>query len=333
MPLHSAPVAGGSSLVPTAVKTANYTAAPSDFVPVDTTSGSVTITLPTTPPDKTQIAVKMIVLGGTNTVTITRGGSDVFNMTGGSTSLSLTLLFQGVILQYAASGGIWYVVADDIPASALATLSTSAPPVDSGAGSAGTASTVARGDHYHPSGVLLPSGIYVPAIWSKNTITNLTLNREYCIGFDLAPQTIDRFAFRQTTAGSAGAVVRIGIRNDSNQQPGTVAYQETVDVTGANGWKQTTALNYAHPGGILWFSWCGQGWSTTAPGVDGTSDRMAGWVRAFATNTAFANLQGGSDPDNIVGTQDSITGTLPSTFTANPGGAVNTTMRLFIRRA
>lgn len=106
-------------LVPTAVKTANYTAAPKDFVPVDTTAGSVAITLPTAPADKSRIAIKHVIQGGTNLVTYTCGGSDTLNKTGGATSGTLTLLAQAVILQYKASSGIWYVQADDLPVSQL----------------------------------------------------------------------------------------------------------------------------------------------------------------------------------------------------------------------
>lgn len=111
--------AGGSSLTPTAVKTANYTASASDFVPVNTTSGSITITLPTAPADKSIVGVKQVIQGGSNTVTIAAGGSDVFNKTSGSTTLTLTLVNQGVQLQYASSSGIWYVFSDDLPLSGL----------------------------------------------------------------------------------------------------------------------------------------------------------------------------------------------------------------------
>lgn len=105
----------GSSLTPTAVKTSGYTAVVGDFVPVDTTSGSVTITLPTAPADKSQIAVKQVIRGGTNTVTIAAGGSDVFNRAGGPTTLTLTLSNSAFSLQYKSSTAIWYAVSDDLP--------------------------------------------------------------------------------------------------------------------------------------------------------------------------------------------------------------------------
>jgi hypothetical protein len=108
-----------AALAATAVKTANYTAAAGDFVPVDASGGSITVTLPSAPADKTRIAVKLIAVSGANTVTIARGGSDLFNKAGGSTSLSLSLLNQSVLLQYDAGGGLWYVQASDTPVGVL----------------------------------------------------------------------------------------------------------------------------------------------------------------------------------------------------------------------
>lgn len=109
---------GASALAPTAVKTSGYTAAVSDLVPVDATSGGVTITLPTAPADKSLIAIKKID-SSPNAVTIARGGSDVFNKAAGSTSLTLSLANQAVLLQYASSTGVWYVTAGDVPLSQL----------------------------------------------------------------------------------------------------------------------------------------------------------------------------------------------------------------------
>ncbi len=113
-------VGAAQGLIPTAAKTSGYTASPGDFVPVDTSGGSVTVTLPTAPADKSRVEIKMINTGGGNTVTINTGGSDVFNKAGGGTSATLSLLNQGVMLQYAAgSPGIWYVQSDDLPLSQL----------------------------------------------------------------------------------------------------------------------------------------------------------------------------------------------------------------------
>lgn len=108
----------GVALFPTGVKTSGYTAAAGDLVPVDATSGTVAITLPTAPADRTRIMVKKVD-ASTNTVTVTRGGSDVFNTAGGATSLTLTLRFQATGLQYASATGIWFVVSDDLALSQL----------------------------------------------------------------------------------------------------------------------------------------------------------------------------------------------------------------------
>jgi hypothetical protein len=107
-------------LIPVALKTAGYPANANEFVPADATAGALVVTLPTAPADKTRIGVKKID-ASTNLVTITRGGTDVFNKAGGSTSVSLTYANQGVQLQYVAATGIWYAVASDLGLTALDT--------------------------------------------------------------------------------------------------------------------------------------------------------------------------------------------------------------------
>lgn len=107
------------ALTPTTVKTTTYSAAANDFVPCDNTSGSFTITLPNAPADKTVFGAKMVIQGGTNTITISCSGSDVFNKVGGSTSGTLSYSNQCYIFQYKASSGIWYLIADDLPKTAL----------------------------------------------------------------------------------------------------------------------------------------------------------------------------------------------------------------------
>lgn len=103
---------------PTAVKTSSYAAAVGDDVRVDISGGSVATTLPTTPADKTRVGLKVIKISGTpgsTAATLVCGGSDRFNVAGGSTTLTLTALFQGVIAQYHSSDGIWMVQSTDTP--------------------------------------------------------------------------------------------------------------------------------------------------------------------------------------------------------------------------
>ena len=166
-------------LTPTAVKTnasSPYSAAVGDFVPVDTTSGNVTVTLPTAPADKTRIGVKHIIQGGANTVSITSGGSDVFNKAGGSTSLTLSLLNQGVLLQYASSSAIWYVQADDLPLSLLAQL---ASPAFTGTPTAPTASALDNSTKlattaYTDSAVSAAGALLTPLLVSSTQQTGST---------------------------------------------------------------------------------------------------------------------------------------------------------------
>lgn len=103
-------------LTPTAVKTANYTVAAGEYVPVNTASGSVTVTLPSSPADGTQVAVKLV--AGSNSCVVSRSGSDVFNVAGGATTLTLSAAGLGVTLRYALAGGIWYSL-DSTPLSSL----------------------------------------------------------------------------------------------------------------------------------------------------------------------------------------------------------------------
>ena len=102
-----------SALTQTAVQTSNYTALPNQIVPVSTASGNVTVTLPQGAPSGSIVAVKMVTLGGSNTVTVQAVSGDVFNKAGGGTTLTLSLSSQGVILEYQA--GIWMVLSDDLP--------------------------------------------------------------------------------------------------------------------------------------------------------------------------------------------------------------------------
>lgn len=107
------------TITPTAVQSANYTAKPYDFVLCDTTVAGFAVALPTAPPDRTVVGVKLVILSTGHAVTVATGGTDAFNVPGGATTLTLTLLFQGVTLQYQGAGGIWVVLGDDLPLSQL----------------------------------------------------------------------------------------------------------------------------------------------------------------------------------------------------------------------
>jgi hypothetical protein len=103
-------LAYAGQLTPTGTKTANYTAAAGDLVPCDTSGGAFTVTLPTGPAGLSLAAV--LIINGTNTVTVAAGGTDVFDKAAGPASITL---YPGagpgpaaVSLQYRTSGNIWY---------------------------------------------------------------------------------------------------------------------------------------------------------------------------------------------------------------------------------
>lgn len=106
-----------SALTQTAVKTSAYAAQPNQLVPVSTAGGAITVTLPTGTPAGSLVGVKMVTQASTNAVTVTAVAGDAFNKSGGSTTLTLSLLNQGVLLEYQA--GVWLVVADDLALSQL----------------------------------------------------------------------------------------------------------------------------------------------------------------------------------------------------------------------
>lgn len=175
----------GTVLVPTAVKTTNYTAVVNDFIPVDTTSGTVTITLPTAPADKAQIGIKQVIRGGTNVVTIAAGGSDVFNRAGGPTTATLTLSSQSLIAQYKASGAIWYLITGDTPyGSLIANANTwsgaqtfTVPVAIASGGTNGSTLTAQIRFDVNGGGATLPTGV-VTACWvapHAGTITGYTI--------------------------------------------------------------------------------------------------------------------------------------------------------------
>lgn len=230
----SADSGSGLALNPTAVKTANYTAVASDFVPVDTTSGNVTVTLPTAPADKTVVAVKHVIQGSTNTVTIARGGSDVFNKAGGSTSLTFAALNQAVLLEYKATGAIWYVVAADIPNfSVLADVHAATALVDGN-------------DLYYDAVGALVKGraprIVATAVGNLGTSKTIDLNNRLYSIFTCA---VDQATCDLTLSNiAAGAEWRIELTNASGGsrtvtlQPGAVAVavaaSTTVTVVGSS---------------------------------------------------------------------------------------------------
>jgi hypothetical protein len=104
----------------TAVQTASTVAAVANqFVLVSTASTAVTVNFPVAPANFAVVGIKMVAQASTNMVTAQLGGSDTFDVTGGSTTATLKLLNQGAIWQYNSSTAVWVKISDNLPLSQL----------------------------------------------------------------------------------------------------------------------------------------------------------------------------------------------------------------------
>ena len=114
--------AGSTELVPQIITAGVSPSAGGQMFACDTTTAPFTVTLPSAPAEGTQVGAKLIAQSGSNAVTIAASGTDRFNYTGGATSETLQYLNQGILLQYhAGTVGVWYVLTDDFPLTALDT--------------------------------------------------------------------------------------------------------------------------------------------------------------------------------------------------------------------
>lgn len=95
------------STVATTVKTEAYTANVGDLVVCNASAGGFTVYLPGSPANGSRITIKKID-STSNTITVQRSGSDVFNVAGGGSTIQVYLPSQTVTVQY--HSGIWYVI-------------------------------------------------------------------------------------------------------------------------------------------------------------------------------------------------------------------------------
>jgi hypothetical protein len=129
----------------------------------------------------------------------------------------------------------------------------------------------------------------------------------------LPPGLIDRLCIEVTTAGSAGAVIRLGAYafSPTGSLPvgGLLVDGGTVDATTTGAKEITVSLN--HPGGPIYLAAATQGAPTTLPVV-----RAQGGGRLFMVQTALRTQLG-----NRLGfVATGVTGTLPDPF---PAGATD----------
>jgi hypothetical protein len=89
-------------------KTANYSANPGELVSCDVSGGSFTVTLPSSPADKSVIYVKLNKTGTDKYLTLAYSGSDKFNTATGNTQIFMYLFGEYAQCQYDSATGLWY---------------------------------------------------------------------------------------------------------------------------------------------------------------------------------------------------------------------------------
>lgn len=278
-----------STLTRTSVKTANYTAALYDLVPCDTSAGAFTVTLPAASTGKGRIAVKLVVSG--NTLNLALTGSDKFNVTGGSTTGTLTLTNQGIICESDGSS-IWTVTADDIPLSQLDSRYSTPAGLFTGA---------------------IPGQWYLPDIAIEGGgVSTLSFGTLYAMPKLLRAGTIAGIAARHFGTATASEVCRLGIYADNGTgYPGALVIDAgTIDLSTAVAIKSITISQAISTSGLYWLAGVKQGPTNNATML----------VFAASAGIAQSRFQMPADSDfqarTTCGfTQASVTGALPANFT------------------
>ena len=294
----------------TTSKTTTYSAVDGDFVLADASGGAFTVTLPT-PTAGRRVAVKKTD-SSANAVTVATASG---NIDGSSTR---TLAAQYQAQHYAADGTNWQ--RESVPA--VSTIAASGTP---------SSTTYLRGDGTWatPSATATPmvppafldSGVYAPlnpgTSISTGQHSNNTLNGWQCVPFCVSKTvTMSKISVQVTTAGSAGAVLRVGIYADSGGRPGALISDlgtQLVDSTGTKDWTYTGTFT---AGVQYWLITVNQ----TAVGASfNIHTPQAQMGRATGSTVAGFSLVG-YDSGNTGGT-GSISGALPDPL--NVGTTVN----------
>jgi hypothetical protein len=289
---------------PTAVKTSAYTAAPGDLIPVDATSAAFTVTLPTAPADKSRVTFKKID-ASVNAVTLAAGGSDVFNKTGGLTTLVMALQNTSVTVQYAASTAIWYAVVNDTPMSALdgryaplVSPALTGPPTAPTA-PAGTNTTQLATTAYVASNAPLAS----PALTGTPTVPTATAGTSTTQAASTA-FVATSYAPLASPALSGTPTVPTASAGTNTTQAATTAFVQTACTntggTTAMQASKTTAYT-AVAGDFVPSNAVSAGFTVTLPTTPANGARVAVMKTDTSTN-AVTIAAGGSDVINAAGT-------------------------------
>jgi hypothetical protein len=286
----------GRFLNKTATKTADYTAAVRDLVLVDTTSGSVTVTLPTGAAAGDPVGIRRL-SAGINTLTVQRGSSDTIAVgTGTATSITLTLQDRTVVLESDGAGS-WTPVAGyqsltSLDAHFQGSLASGQYYHPVSAGSSGTSSTLANGS-------LRVAPFFVP--------NSVTLSR---IGAEI------------TSAGDAGCKLRLGIyADDGTGYPGALVL-DAGTIAGDSVAVQEITISQALSPGLYWIGGAVQLVTVTQPTVRTTGT----WTPPVSIRAGTTIPSAGASMIGYV--HGSVSGALPSSFTATvaPAGSTPRTL-------
>jgi hypothetical protein len=105
----------GSGMTLVGDKSANYSLSANQFATANISSASITFTLPTAPANGTLCGGKIVVAGAGHTLTVSTGGSDVFDEAGGSTSSVLYGNGDSKTWEYDTANATWVAVSTDDP--------------------------------------------------------------------------------------------------------------------------------------------------------------------------------------------------------------------------
>lgn len=160
-------------------------------------------------------------------------------------------------------------------------------------------------------GATSTSGRWIAPSTGAITTFNTLLNRLYVDDFYLdKPISFSQLACQVTTAGTAGAVIRMGLYTDSDSMPGTLVAEAagTADTT-TTGVKTLNISTGVLSPGRYWLAAVSQG---AVCGVYANSKNVdQHWSSSAGGAIAFAD---------VGYVQDSVSGALPATF-ASVGGS------------
>lgn len=227
-----ADLAASGKLTITAVKTGTYAPASGELVPYNLTGGNGIETLPIAPADGTTIGAKITSLSGANTLTINAGGSDVFNVAGGSASATLSVLNQQVILQYKASVAIWYVIDSSISKTYIDAQDALKAPIASPTFT-GTVTIPSGAILGTPTSVTLTNGTALPESGVTNLVSDLAA-KEVALTFSTGlTRTTNTITNNLSTGVSGGQTMYGGTASGDGLtiEPTTNATKGVVKVT------------------------------------------------------------------------------------------------------